>query len=360
MRDPDPYLAAALRCPSPLAEGFDDAWVAGLWAQDGVERGSVKAFLATHQRIPGLGNGVLQDICWQARVHPRRAVLTLDAAARAGLIAAARSTLAAMVAGGGRDTERDLRGAPVDVPGRCGVRVRWLPGVRRGRGDGRWPYRTRAITLVAMTGTRRDGLPATRTRRREEILDAALALFDERGIGPVTTNHVAERAGISAGNLYYWFSGKPAILRALVERWQAESTFPVALAGGDPVAMLRALAHVLGEQAEVTGRYGALARELVPLLRADPDLADVYRTSYEARMAALGTAVAVLVENGLLRPAEPPLDILDMVIGGWVLAELGPGYLQAVGAADRVRAVLVAPLLAQLTDRGRAALEVRA
>ncbi|WP_449385611.1 TetR/AcrR family transcriptional regulator [Cellulomonas soli] len=211
-----------------------------------------------------------------------------------------------------------------------------------------------------MTGTRRDGLPATRTRRREEILDAALALFDERGIGPVTTNHVAERAGISAGNLYYWFSGKPAILRALVERWQAESTFPVALAGGDPVAMLRALAHVLGEQAEVTGRYGALARELVPLLRADPDLADVYRTSYEARMAALGTAVAVLVENGLLRPAEPPLDILDMVIGGWVLAELGPGYLQAVGAADRVRAVLVAPLLAQLTDRGRAALEVRA
>ncbi|WP_449385612.1 hypothetical protein [Cellulomonas soli] len=134
VRDPDPYLAAALRCPSPLAEGFDDAWVAGLWAQDGVERGSVKAFLATHQRIPGLGNGVLQDICWQARVHPRRAVLTLDAAARAGLIAAARSTLAAMVAGGGRDTERDLRGAPVDVPGRCGVRVRWLPGVRRGRG----------------------------------------------------------------------------------------------------------------------------------------------------------------------------------------------------------------------------------
>ncbi|MGN8245735.1 DNA-formamidopyrimidine glycosylase family protein [Cellulomonas soli] len=133
--DPDPYLEAALRCPSPLTERFDQEWVAGLWAQDGVERGSVKAFLATQQRIPGLGNGVLQDICWQARVHPRRAVATLDAAARTALMDAVRSTLAAMVAGGGRDTERTLQGEPggyrtvlsrrtLEVPcPRCGGRV---------------------------------------------------------------------------------------------------------------------------------------------------------------------------------------------------------------------------------------------
>lgn|GEM_PF-2077218 len=30
-----------------------------------------KAFLATEQRIPGLGNGVLQDILWTARIHPK-------------------------------------------------------------------------------------------------------------------------------------------------------------------------------------------------------------------------------------------------------------------------------------------------
>ena len=33
---------------------------------------SVKALLATEQRIPGLGNGVLQDILHKTGVHPRR------------------------------------------------------------------------------------------------------------------------------------------------------------------------------------------------------------------------------------------------------------------------------------------------
>ncbi|MGN8245734.1 TetR/AcrR family transcriptional regulator [Cellulomonas soli] len=211
-----------------------------------------------------------------------------------------------------------------------------------------------------MTGTRRDGVPATRTRRREEILDAALALFDERGIGPVSTNHVAERAGISAGNLYYWFSGKPAILRALVERWQAESTFPAALAEGDPDAVLRALASVLSGQGQLTDRYGPLARELVPLLRSDAELAEVYCASYQTRVEALTHAVDVLVEAGLLRAPSPPLHARDVVLGGWILAELGPGYLETVGPADRVPDVLLAPLLAQLTDRGRTVLGVQA
>jgi formamidopyrimidine-DNA glycosylase len=110
--DADPYVQAALTRPSPLSEEFDEEWVAGLWAQEGVDRGSVKAFLATQQRIPGVGNGVLQDVCWAAGVHPRRAVATLDRPARAGLVEALRSTLAAMVAGGGRDTERGLTGEP--------------------------------------------------------------------------------------------------------------------------------------------------------------------------------------------------------------------------------------------------------
>ena len=39
---------------------------------------SAKAFLAAEQRIPGLGNGCLQDILFQAGIHPQRKVLTLS------------------------------------------------------------------------------------------------------------------------------------------------------------------------------------------------------------------------------------------------------------------------------------------
>lgn len=214
-----------------------------------------------------------------------------------------------------------------------------------------------------MTGTRRDGTPATRTRRRDEILDAALALYDEEGIGPVSTNHVAARAGVSPGNLYYWFSGKPAILRALVERWQLESTFPVGLQDDDPVTVLHAVADVLGGQPEVNRRYAPLVRELVPLLRADAELAAVYRAGHEARVAELVRAVDALVAAGLVRAPLPPVTTRDLVVGGWVLAELGPALLEVLSPEDpgadgasRSRTVLAAPLLVQLTDAGRSAL----
>jgi formamidopyrimidine-DNA glycosylase len=39
---------------------------------------SAKAFLATEQRIPGLGNGVLQDILFTAGIHPKRKMAAIS------------------------------------------------------------------------------------------------------------------------------------------------------------------------------------------------------------------------------------------------------------------------------------------
>ena len=73
---------------------------------------SAKAFLATGQRFPGVGNGVLQDILFNARMHPKRKLSTLDAADRDALYDSLVSTLRRMTDGGGRDTEKDLYGQP--------------------------------------------------------------------------------------------------------------------------------------------------------------------------------------------------------------------------------------------------------
>jgi AcrR family transcriptional regulator len=50
--------------------------------------------------------------------------------------------------------------------------------------------------------------------RVEEILQAAGALFAERGYDKVTTNMIAARAGISPGSLYQFFPNKEAIAQA--------------------------------------------------------------------------------------------------------------------------------------------------
>ncbi len=95
--------------PSPLDAAFDRAAFDRLFGEE-TGKLSAKAFLATEQRIPGLGNGVLQDILWTARIHPKRKMATLSAAEVQGMFDAVKCVLAEMVRWGGRDTERDLFG----------------------------------------------------------------------------------------------------------------------------------------------------------------------------------------------------------------------------------------------------------
>jgi formamidopyrimidine-DNA glycosylase len=71
---------------------------------------SLKAFLATEQRIPGLGNGVLQDILFHSELHPKKKVSTMSDRDKKDLFASIKSILDDMVVKGGRDTEKDLFG----------------------------------------------------------------------------------------------------------------------------------------------------------------------------------------------------------------------------------------------------------
>lgn len=52
----------------------------------------------------------------------------------------------------------------------------------------------------------------------DAILDATFQLLEAHGVEKLTTNHIAERAGVSIGTLYQYFSGKQDILAAIAQR----------------------------------------------------------------------------------------------------------------------------------------------
>ena len=104
------YYLQACDKPSPLLDDFNESYFLDLAAAEDLQRKSAKALLATEQRVPGLGNGVLQDILLAAGIHPKRKVASMSAAERRRLFRAVRRTLAEMVRRGGRDTEKDLFG----------------------------------------------------------------------------------------------------------------------------------------------------------------------------------------------------------------------------------------------------------
>ena len=108
----NPYRAVAIEKPSPLSNAFDQNYFIQMLEMDPLQKLSLKALLATEQRIPGLGNGVLQDLLWFAKLHPKRKVSTLSMSEKNDLFKALKSLLQTMVDQGGRDTEKDLFGNP--------------------------------------------------------------------------------------------------------------------------------------------------------------------------------------------------------------------------------------------------------
>ncbi len=108
----NPYYRVAREKPSPLSPSFDRAWFDAMASGDAAQKLSLKALLATKQRVPGLGNGVLQDILFTARMHPKRKTGTLSEEDRGSLFRSIKGTLSAMASGGGRDTELDLFSRP--------------------------------------------------------------------------------------------------------------------------------------------------------------------------------------------------------------------------------------------------------
>lgn len=105
----NPYYQGSIHKLNPLAEAFDEVYFESMIR--GLKKDlSAKALLATEQRIPGPGNGVVQDILYNAGIHPKRKVSALGDLEKSDLLYSMKGTLADMVEWGGRDTEKDFFG----------------------------------------------------------------------------------------------------------------------------------------------------------------------------------------------------------------------------------------------------------
>ena len=198
-------------------------------------------------------------------------------------------------------------------------------------------------------------------RTRDRVLDAALELFNERGSAAVTTNHVAARAGISPGNLYYWFDGKDEIVRELYARLVAAHEALWAI-GDRPAGLTpdEVLDQIAGGAA-LSRRYAFLARDLLGLLHADPVLAAAYAT-VRARRVALFTALAHRWRaQGVIHPLGDR-EIADLVHALWIISEtwlafgeLDGAHADAVDGARLLRTVLRPHLTRDHPEPGRIA-----
>jgi AcrR family transcriptional regulator len=134
--------------------------------------------------------------------------------------------------------------------------------------------------------------------RPKQILDAALAVFAERGLAAARLDDIAKRAGVSKGTIYLYFANKEELFRgvvtstviSLIER--GEALFEE---NRDPLLALDVWMAGHWEWIR-SSTFPAIHRLVASELRDFPDLAGFYATEVVGRAQKL---VCDILERGM-------------------------------------------------------------
>lgn len=181
-----------------------------------------------------------------------------------------------------------------------------------------------------------------RQRRKEtrpqELLDAALALFVEKGFAATRAEEVAARAGVSKGTLYLYFPSKEELLKAVIRH-----TLSVEIAAGAELAVQHEgsvrtlLVDVLSQW--WCGVLGSPASGVIKIVitevRNFPEIAEFYH----AEVVAPGTRIIQQliqrgIDNGEFRPVDVAQTTFSIILP-MVMLCLHKHSLGACLAADQ-------------------------
>jgi AcrR family transcriptional regulator len=131
--------------------------------------------------------------------------------------------------------------------------------------------------------------------RAPEILDAALALFAEKGFAACRMEDIAKRAGISKGTIYLYFDSKEAVFKALAQRAIGERIGAIAgqlqtFEGSTP-ELLRMVLTMVGAIASISDAV-VLPRLVLAEAGNFPELAEFWR--HEIVDRGLGLLEAII------------------------------------------------------------------
>ena len=161
--------------------------------------------------------------------------------------------------------------------------------------------------------TEQDKLPRRerdRLRHKQEILDAALRLFAQKGFHAVSIQEIAAQAEFAIGTLYNFFASKEALFEELTKR--CAETIVGDLGGfldgpGNEVELLRAFFR---HQPELLAKHGDFIKVYISEMGTRGAKSRRNRTE-EKVSAALDARIERLVESGvrkgLFRSVDPAI-----------------------------------------------------
>ncbi len=177
--------------------------------------------------------------------------------------------------------------------------------------------------------------PDVSEQRRNQIIEAAATVFNERGLTIARMEDVALAAGLSKGTLYLYFISKDALIEALLHRVfePLDAALNQLLAGNDPVyerIQMYALDN-LQAFAQFTALYPLLL-ELFALARRQTYAGNLFTVYYTRYLSHLTTLIEDGIHNGELRSSldadKAAIAFLTTIDGILMMAMLQPEFMR--------------------------------
>jgi AcrR family transcriptional regulator len=164
------------------------------------------------------------------------------------------------------------------------------------------------------------GAPKFRRRkadRPDEIVNAALAVFAEKGFAAAKLDDIARRAGVSKGAVYLYFETKEDVFRAVVERAISPNVGLIqAMAASHPGPLADLLQGVTGHIAGLVEAtpLGGVLKMVVGEARNFPELARVWHDELVSQaLGAMTVAITNAQARGEVKPGDPRAYALQVI-----------------------------------------------
>jgi len=186
------------------------------------------------------------------------------------------------------------------------------------------------ILMEKKKSTRRERRIAA---RKQQILEAAIKVFAEKGFYLATTKEIAEIADVSEGTIYNYFDTKEDLLLGLISHFAALGERQVLFDAALQTDFRDFLLEFSKQRQALIGRYDVLSA-LLSVLGSNAEVRERYnREIVQPAMTMYEKHLQARIELGQLEPIDPlPLVMRLLVassLGCWLLLILGDPVLSA-------------------------------
>ena len=167
--------------------------------------------------------------------------------------------------------------------------------------------------------------------RRNQILDAAAAVFAEKGFHRATTKQIAKTAGVSEGTIYNYFDSKADLLIGIMTRLAELEHLDEELADALQSDVRDFFIAVFRQRMGLVRQKDETIQAIIPEIMVNPALRErFYQQFVQPTTMLFEQYIQTRVELGHIRPLNVPLAVRavqGMFVGLLVLRILGDEQL---------------------------------